>query len=176
MAPHPLRRQICHRHLGLDAHPRPQWPLPALGHGPGPLQKGLQNLVGLPARHVARAHRDRRNGWIHRVQERRRRRTPRRKGSHEPLPRRTPRRQRLGRVPQTHRARTPPPARALHRSPVQGPQDTCTPDPAYSHHTSNTKYTTCLPAIATSPLRSPGASTRTSLMPTAHPTRVGARL
>jgi len=42
-----------HRRLGLDAHPRPQWPLPALGYGLGPLQKGVQNLVGLPARHVA---------------------------------------------------------------------------------------------------------------------------
>ena len=85
MAPHTLRRQICHRHLGLDAHPRPPRSLPALGYGLGPLQKGIQNLVGLPARHMARAHRDRRYGWIHRVQERRRRRTPRRKGSHGPL-------------------------------------------------------------------------------------------
>ena len=42
----------------------------------------------------------------------------------DPFPRRTPRRQRLGRVPQTHRARTPPPARALHGPPVQGPQGT----------------------------------------------------
>ena len=35
-------------------------------------------------------------GWIHRVQKRRRRRTPRRKGGHGSLPRRTPRWQRLG--------------------------------------------------------------------------------
>ena len=42
-----------HRRLGLDAHPRSQWPLPTLGYGLGPLQKGLQNLAGLPARHVA---------------------------------------------------------------------------------------------------------------------------
>ena len=40
----------------------------------------------------------------------------------DPFPRRTPRRQRLGRVPQTHRARTPPPARARHGPPLQGPQ------------------------------------------------------
>ena len=46
--PHPLRRQIRHRHLGLDAHPRTPRPLPTLGHGPGPLQAGLQNLAGLP--------------------------------------------------------------------------------------------------------------------------------
>ena len=42
-----------HRHLGPDTHPRSQWPLPALRHGSGPLQKGLQNLAGLTARHVA---------------------------------------------------------------------------------------------------------------------------
>ena len=42
-----------HRYLGRDAHPRSQRPLPALGHGPRPLQAGLQNLAGLPARHVA---------------------------------------------------------------------------------------------------------------------------
>ena len=80
----------------------------------------------------------------------------------DPFPRRTPRQQRLGRVPQTHRARTPPPARARHGPPLQGPQDTCTPDPAYSHHTSNTASSTYSPAIATSPSRSPGAPTRTS--------------
>ena len=56
-----------HRHLGPDTHPRPPRPLPTLRHGPGPLQKGLQNLAGLPARYVAQPHRDRRNGWIHRV-------------------------------------------------------------------------------------------------------------
>jgi len=31
-------------------------PCRALGHGPRPLQAGLQNLAGLPARHLARAH------------------------------------------------------------------------------------------------------------------------
>ena len=51
-----------HRHLGPDTHPRPPRSLPALGHGPGPLQAGLQNLAGLPAPHVAQPHRDRRNG------------------------------------------------------------------------------------------------------------------
>ena len=39
VAPHPVRRQIRHRYLGLDSHPRPQRPLPALGYGPGLLQK-----------------------------------------------------------------------------------------------------------------------------------------
>ena len=42
-------------------------PCRALGHGPGPLQAGLQNLAGLPPRHVAQPYRDRRDGWIHRV-------------------------------------------------------------------------------------------------------------
>ena len=65
-------------------------------------------------------------------------------------------------MPQTHPARTSPSARARHRSPVQGPQDTCTPDPAYSHHTSNTASSTYSPAIATSHSKSPGAPTRTS--------------
>ena len=42
-----------HRDFGLDAHPRSQWSLPALGYGPGLLQAGLQNLAGLPPRYVA---------------------------------------------------------------------------------------------------------------------------
>ena len=37
---------------------------------PGRSTGGLQNLAGLPPRHVAKPHRDRRDGWIHRVQKR----------------------------------------------------------------------------------------------------------
>ena len=37
---------------------------------------GVPHLGGLPAQHVARAHGDRRNGAIHRLEERSRRRTP----------------------------------------------------------------------------------------------------
>ena len=62
----PLRRQIRHRHRGRDAHPRTQWPLPAPGYGPGPLQAGLPDPAFLPASHVAREHRGRSDGWIHR--------------------------------------------------------------------------------------------------------------
>lgn len=40
------RRQVRHRHLGLDAHPRPERPLASPGHGPGPLQADLQDLLG----------------------------------------------------------------------------------------------------------------------------------
>ena len=86
----PYGDKTRHRHLGLDARPRSQRSLPSPGHGPGPIQAGLQNLAGLPAPHVAREHRDRRYGRIHRVQKRRRRRTPRRNRGHGPLPRRTP--------------------------------------------------------------------------------------
>ena len=46
--------------------------------------------------------------------------------------------------------------------PCTRPAVCSTPDPAYSHHTSNTKYTTYSPAIATSHSKSPGAPTRTS--------------
>ena len=52
----PVRGQVRHRHLQLDAHRRPQRSLPALGHDPGPIHAGLQNLAGLSARYVARAH------------------------------------------------------------------------------------------------------------------------
>jgi len=52
----PLRRQVRHRHLGLDSYTRPSWSLPAPGYDSGPIQAGLQNLAGLPAPHVARAH------------------------------------------------------------------------------------------------------------------------
>ena len=37
---------------------------------------GVPHLAGLPAQHVTRAHGDRRNGAIHRLEERSRRRTP----------------------------------------------------------------------------------------------------
>ena len=37
-----------------------------------------------------------------------------------------------------------------------------TADPAYSPRVSSTRYSTCFPTTSTSPLRSPGASTRTS--------------
>ena len=48
------------------------------------------------------------------------------------------------------------------RIPCTRPAGCYTPDPAYSPHASNTRSSTCSPAIATSHSRSPGASTRTS--------------
>ncbi len=39
MAPLPLRRQIRHRYLGLDTHPRTKRPSRLLGHGPGSLHQ-----------------------------------------------------------------------------------------------------------------------------------------
>ena len=54
VAPHPVWGQVRHRHLGFDARPRSQWPLPTPRHGPRPIQAGLQNLAGLPASHLAR--------------------------------------------------------------------------------------------------------------------------
>ena len=61
-----------------------------------------------------------------------------------------------------HSARTSPSARAGRGSPVQGPQDTCTPGHAYSHSVSNTRYSTCLPARSASHSRLPGAPTKIS--------------
>ena len=61
-----------------------------------------------------------------------------------------------------HSARTSPSARAGRGSPVQGPQDTCTPGHAYSHSVSNARYSTCLPARSASHSRSPGAPTKIS--------------
>ena len=49
MAPHPVWGQVRHRHLGFDAHPRSQWPLPAPGHGPGPLHRGSSKPGWPPA-------------------------------------------------------------------------------------------------------------------------------
>ena len=51
-----------------------------------------------------------------------------------------------------------------------------TADPAYSPRVSSTRYSTCFPTTSTSHSRSPGAPIRTSSTPTAHPTRVGAKL
>ena len=50
-----------------------------------------------------------------------------------------------------------------------------TADPAYSPRVSSTRYSTCFPTTSTSPLRSPGASTRTLSTPTGRPTRVRVR-
>ena len=60
------------RIVTVDSHTRSSRPLPAPGYGPRALQKGLPDLVGLPASHLAREHRGRCDGWIHRVQKRRR--------------------------------------------------------------------------------------------------------
>ena len=46
--------------------------------------------------------------------------------------------------------------------PCTRPTGCYTPDPAYSRHVSNTRSSTCSPAIVTSPSKSSGASTRTS--------------
>lgn len=43
----PLQSQIRHRYLGRGTRPRAPRSLPTLGHGPGSLQAGLQNLAGL---------------------------------------------------------------------------------------------------------------------------------
>ena len=48
------------------------------------------------------------------------------------------------------------------------------PGHACSRHISNTRYSTCSPAIASLLLRSPGVSSRTSSMPAARPTQEGA--
>ena len=61
------------------------------------------------------------------------------------------------------------------RIPSTRPAGCYTPDPACSPHANNTGSSTCSPAIATSHSKSPGASTRTSLMPTAIPTKSAAR-
>ena len=50
------------------------------------------------------------------------------------------------------------------RTPCTRPAGCCAPDHACSRHVSNTRYLTCFPAMSASPSRSPGASTRTSLM------------
>ena len=41
MAPHPVWGQVRHRYLGRDARTRPSRSLPAPGHGPGLLHKGV---------------------------------------------------------------------------------------------------------------------------------------
>ena len=60
-------------------------------------------------------------------------------------------------------------------TPCTRPAGCCTPDPAYSPSVSSTNYSICLPVRSTSHSRSPGAPTRTSLMPTAIPTKSAAR-
>ena len=57
------------------------------------------------------------------------------------------------------------------RIPCTRPAVSSTPDPTCSPHANNTRYSTCSPAIATSPSKSPGAPTRTLSTPTVRPTR-----
>ena len=61
------------------------------------------------------------------------------------------------------------------RIPCTRPAGCYTPDPACSPHASNTRSSTCSPAITTSPSKSPGASTRTSSTPIVIPTKSAVR-
>ena len=47
-----------------------------VGHGRGPLETGVQTVAGRPRQHLARPRRRRRDGRVHRLQDRRERRTP----------------------------------------------------------------------------------------------------
>ncbi len=145
VAPHPVRRQSPrHRRLGLDAHPEIAVAPPGSGHGPRAAPKVFKLRAWPPSLTRARAHRDRRYGWIHRVC------APPPKNSqtqprHGPLPRRSGR-QRLDECrsasSKNHHRRMP---RTLYK-----PADACTPDPAYHAAPTNAQIPDLLPAIAMS--------------------------
>ena len=174
MAPHPLRRQIRHRHLGCHSRTRPSRSLPAPGHGPGPIQAGLQNLAGLPP-HTWRERieivaMDGFTGFKSAAAEE----LPNARAVMDPFHvvhlagnaldecrRRIQQELATG-------AGVPP-------TPCTRPAGCYTPDLACSHHASSTNYSTCFPVRSTSRSRSPGAATRTLSTPTAHPTRTWVR-
>ena len=77
LAAHPAWRQVRHRDHRPDADPRRHRPGAASGHGRRPLQTGVQGLARRTGQVLARRYRGRRDGRVHRVQDRRRRRATR---------------------------------------------------------------------------------------------------
>lgn len=162
-----------HRHLGTDSHTRPSRPLPAPGYDPRALQNVFQTWL------ASQPHTWRENievGVMDRF-------TGFKSAAAEEVPTR-------GRswIPST--SCTSPVTFSMSAAGVSGknltigagvPRIPCTrsvgyyiPGHACSRHVSNTRYSTCSPANASLLLRSPGVSTRTSSMPAARPTQVGA--
>ncbi len=126
---------------------------PTLGHGPRPLQRSSK--PGLPARHITRAHRDRRNGGFHQVRSAAAEELPDIRAVMDPSTSCTL----AGNAPWMNTAdafsRTLPSARSGHRSFLR---------PAGSAHRSlptllrqqHQITRPVFPAAGTSPLRSPG--------------------
>ena len=150
VAPHPVWGQVRHRHLGFDARPRSQWPLPTPRHGPRPIQAGLQNLAGLPASHLARGR-----SW-----------TPSTSYTSPGM---------LSMSAADAPGKNSTIDAGVPRIPCARPAACSTPAHACPPHANNTRSSTCSPTIATSPSRSPGASTRTLSAPTAIPTKSAVR-
>jgi len=92
LAAHSPRTEVRHRRHRPDARACRDGPGAAAGHGGGPLQAGLQGLAGRASPGVARPAGGRRDGRVHRLQDRRRRRTARRRPCSRSVPRDPPRR------------------------------------------------------------------------------------
>ena len=174
MATHPTRRQIRHRHLGLDAHPRAPRPSRLLDMVPGCSNKVFKTwLASAPTRGASAS---RSSQWMD---------SP---VPSAPPPKNSPTQGRSW-IPST--SYTWPVMLSMSvagafsknftigaggpRIPSTRPAGCYTPDPACSPHANNTASSTCSPVRSTSHSKSPGAPTRTSSTPTAHPTRVRVR-
>ena len=90
VAPHPPRGQVRHGDHRPHRHPRRHRPRSPAGHGRGPLQAGVQAVADRPPAGLARPSRGRRDGRLHRLQNRGCRRTARRRGRDGPLSRGAP--------------------------------------------------------------------------------------
>ena len=175
MAPHPLRRQIRHRHLRLNAHPRTQRPLPGFWTWSRAAPRG-SSKPGWPPAPISGVSVSRSSRWMDSLVLR-------------ALPPKNSPMQGQSWIPSmlytwlatlwmsaagvssknfTIGAGVP-------RIPCTRLAGCYTPDLACSRRVSSTNYSTCFPVRSTSHSRSLGVPTRTSLMPTARLTHAWVR-
>ena len=140
LAAHPPRRQVRHR----DHRPHPGARRDRARHGCWTWSRAARKQVfktWLAERPQALAGRDRgrRDGRVHRVQDRRRRRAARRGHGDGPVPRRPPRRRRARRLPPPRPAGHARPPRPRQATRSTRPAAPCTPAPGCSPTSSTTR-------------------------------------
>ena len=129
VAPHQTRRHVRDRDHRPHRDPRRHRPSTAARHGPGPLQAGVQDLAEPAAEGLARRYRGRRDGRVHRLQDRYHRRTAERGPRDGPVPCGPLGRRRPGSVPATDTSRSSTATEAARTTPSTGPGGPCTPVP-----------------------------------------------
>lgn len=125
---------------------------------PGALQERVQDLARRPAARLARGGRGRRDGRLHRVQDRRQPGAARRGDGDGPVPRRQAVRRRARPVPSPDPTRHAGATGPQERPPSTKPAPPCTPARAYSPNDSRYAWKRCSPMSAMPRSRPPGES------------------